>query len=210
MVTSENEHNADAAAAAEDVYRQARDKAAAQADYDVEAGRNRLSAWMRDDVASVSTATVLPRALGVKTLDGTDPLAQTDPLKARAIIVHLLHANTPLPAESTFHFATVVDDQQIIELQIYEQAGAVESPEVAFNSVILSTRITDLPPAMPAGLPIEFSMRVSETGRLTVRGTIGSLTRNFLEADLVLSDPGLAGEMRQAPQSVAHHRPAGD
>lgn len=209
-MTSENEQGADAAAAAEDVYRQARDQAAAQADYDVEAGLNRLSAWMRDDVASVSTAVVLPRALGVLTLDGTDLLAQTNLRNARRIITHFLHANTQLPAESTFHAATVVDGQQVIELQIYEQAGAVESPEPAFNRVILSTRIEDLPPAMPAGSPIEFSIRVSETGRLTVRGTIGPLTRNILEADLVLSDPGLAEEMCQAPQSVARHRPAGD
>jgi DNA-binding transcriptional MerR regulator len=50
MVTSENEQAAETAATtAGEVYRQARDQAAARAGYDVQAGLDRLSAWMRDD-----------------------------------------------------------------------------------------------------------------------------------------------------------------
>ena len=60
-------------------------------------------------------ATVVPRGFGVKGIDGRDPLALTDPAEARQIIVHLLPANTPLPADTgpyTFH--TAIDNQRLV------------------------------------------------------------------------------------------------
>jgi hypothetical protein len=66
---SENDQPAETTGTtAGDVYRQARDQAAAEADYDVQAGLDRLSAWMRDDshggpgLENVRGGAVLPGA----------------------------------------------------------------------------------------------------------------------------------------------------
>ena len=59
---------------------------------------------------------VVPRGFGVKSLDGSDPLALTDPMRARQIIVHLLPANTALPADTgPFTFLTAIDNQRMVE-----------------------------------------------------------------------------------------------
>ncbi len=52
-MTSENEQAAETAITARDVYRQARDQAAKQADYDVMDGLDRLSVWMREEPAVI-------------------------------------------------------------------------------------------------------------------------------------------------------------
>ena len=58
-----------------------------------------LSVEQVEELAAKKVATVVPRAFGIKAIDGTDPRAHTDPDNAPSKIYHLLQANTPLPAE---------------------------------------------------------------------------------------------------------------
>ncbi len=75
-------------------------------------------------LAAAKVAAVVPRAFGVKAVDPRDPLAQTDPLHAKQIILHLLPANTPLPADTgPYPFATAVDNQRTLGIEVWEQAG---------------------------------------------------------------------------------------
>ena len=66
-------------------------------------------------LAAARIAGVVPRAFGVLGIDGSDPLALTDPMRARKMVVHLLLANTGLPADTgPYTFATSIDNQRMV------------------------------------------------------------------------------------------------
>ena len=122
------------------------------------------------DIAAKQVATVVPRAFGLKVVDGTDPVFQTDPDRARQYISHLLTANTPLPADTgpqTFY--TIEDNQREVRLEVWEQAGSVASEELEHNTHIGEGVLSDLPPR-PAGAPFQVIFHMTETGLLKVHG----------------------------------------
>ncbi len=115
-------------------------------------------------------ATVVPRAFGLRVVDGNDPLSRTDPKRARHYIEHLLTANTPLPADTGPRtFSTVADNQREVSLEVWEQAGAVASEELGHNTHIGEGRLSDLPPR-PAGAPFQVVFHMTEMGLLKVHG----------------------------------------
>jgi molecular chaperone DnaK len=120
-------------------------------------------------LAAAKVATVVPRAFGVKAVDGRDPLAQTDPLHARQIIAHLLPANTPLPDDTgPYPFQTAVDNQRTLGIEVWEQAGPDESEDLSANRKVGEGLLRNLPARLPAGTPFEITFFMSETGLLTV------------------------------------------
>lgn len=115
------------------------------------------------DLANKRVATVTPRAFGIRCLDGEDPSGQ------RSMVAHLLHANTALPVTLPAEaFYTVDPNQTDVEISVQEQAGAVESAELADNVEIGTGLITGLP-NLPASAPIEVTFSMDETGTLRVR-----------------------------------------
>jgi len=89
MVSREDEQRSERHATAKDVYRQAQDHAAGQADYDVRGGLNRLTAWMREH----STADLLKpgrapadRIFGIDLGTTSSVIAYTDPTGATEVI----------------------------------------------------------------------------------------------------------------------------
>jgi molecular chaperone DnaK len=114
---------------------------------------------------------VLPRAVGVLVRDSADPAG------LREFVHHVLAANTPLPASASTPFATILDDQRTVRIQVFEQAGAVASEEVAHNRRVLDGEFTGLP-SKPAGARVDVTVTVGADGRLTVtardarRGTL--------------------------------------
>ncbi len=120
-------------------------------------------------IAAKKVTTVVPRAFGVKATDPRDPLFQTDPLAARQMIVHLLRANTPLPADTgPYPFGIGFENQRIVEIEVWEQQGSVESDELSHNTLIGKGMMTGLPARRPAGSQFEVTFFMSETGTLTV------------------------------------------
>jgi molecular chaperone DnaK len=120
-------------------------------------------------VAAARIAGVVPRAFGVLGVDGSDPLALTDPLHARRMIVHLLLANTALPADTgPYTFMTAVDNQRMVEIEVWEQEGPDLSEDLAANRKVGRGVLRDLPPRLPAGNPIEVTFFMSETGQLSM------------------------------------------
>ena len=64
-----------------------------------------------------------PRAVGILVEDSFDPSGE------RSFVEHLVTANTPLPVERTEErFGTILENQESVRIQVYEQAGPAPSP----------------------------------------------------------------------------------
>ncbi|MET9227612.1 Hsp70 family protein [Lentzea sp. NPDC003310] len=112
-------------------------------------------------VADQPTRSVVPRSFGVLVDDSHDPSGEG------RLVVHVVHRNDPLPATATTRFATIVNDQDRVRVQICEQAGDVPSSEPAHNRRVLDGELSGLPP-LPAGSLVEVTLGVSADGLLSV------------------------------------------
>ena len=122
-----------------------------------------------EELASKRVSTVISRGVGTRSIDGSDPVALTDPARARHMVVHLLPANTPLPADTgPYTFATAMDNQRMVMVEVWEQAGPDASTDVADNRKIGQGLLSNLPAKLPAMSPIEVTFFMSETGKLSV------------------------------------------
>lgn len=105
---------------------------------------------------------VTPRAVGILVEDSHDPLG------ARSFVEHFVTVNTPLPVTRTEErFGTILDNQESVRIQVYEQAGSAPSAEVEHNRLVLDGELTQIPP-LPAGSVIKVTVRIAIDGRLTV------------------------------------------
>jgi molecular chaperone DnaK (HSP70) len=105
---------------------------------------------------------VTPRAVGILVEDSYDPLGE------RSLVEHLVMGNTPLPFERTEdRFGTILTNQESVRIQVYEQAGAVLSPEVGHNRLVLDGELTQIG-SLRAGSVIRITVRIAIDGRLTV------------------------------------------
>ncbi|MGH3211080.1 MAG: Hsp70 family protein [Trebonia sp.] len=105
---------------------------------------------------------VTPRAVGILVEDSFDPSGK------RSFVEHLVGANTPLPVERTEEgFGTILENQESVRVQVYEQAGPAPSPETGHNRRVLDGELTGIG-ALPAGSLIRITMRIAVDGRLTV------------------------------------------
>ncbi|GLW61884.1 molecular chaperone DnaK [Actinomadura rubrobrunea] len=133
------------------------------------ADRLGITAAQAESMRNRRVTTVVPRGFGVKVIDHNDPRAATDPMRARYYIVHLLPADTPLPADTgPVTFFTAFDNQPGLEVEVWEQNGPESSEELADNTLIGRGKLRDLPPRLPKGTPIQITFSMNETGLLTV------------------------------------------
>jgi molecular chaperone DnaK len=106
--------------------------------------------------------TVTPRAVGILVEDSYDPSGE------RSFVEHLVHANTPLPVARTEEkFGTILENQESVRIQVYEQAGPMPSAEVAHNRRVLDGELTKIG-SLPAGSVIKITVKIAIDGRLTV------------------------------------------
>ncbi len=154
-------------------------------------------------IARKRVATVVPRAFGLKVVDSKDPLFATDPHRARHYIVHLLTANTPLPADTGPEtFRTVKDDQREVNLEVWEQAGSVASEDLEHNTHIGEGVLSELP-SRPAGTPFQVIFHMTETGLLKVHGREADSGR---EVRFEIQIGGLdEAEVQRATSAVARY-----
>ncbi len=120
-------------------------------------------------LAQRTVINVLPKAVGIKLVDTTNPNWETD--DSAYYIEHLVPAQTQLPFPGrTLVASTVVANQDQIEIEIWEQAGAVSSPELSANHrVDEGGVIRDLAPfALPASSPVNIDIRVDAEGTVTL------------------------------------------
>jgi molecular chaperone DnaK (HSP70) len=156
-------------------------------------------------MAAARIAGVVPRAFGVKGIDGSDPLALTDPIHARQMVVHLLLANTPLPADTgPYTFMTAIPNQRMVEIEVWEQAVAELSDDLADNRKVGRGLLRNLPAQLPAGSPVEVTFFMSETGRLTVHAR-EQQSGSDVQFELKIGDFD-SGRLRQAGKMVADYQ----
>jgi molecular chaperone DnaK (HSP70) len=123
------------------------------------------------DLAQRTVVNVLPKAVGVKLVDTSKPGWERDP-EAASYIEHLIAAQTQLPyAADTLVASTVVASQPGVEIEIWEQAGEVPSPEIEANHrVDDGGEITGLEEfALPAGSPVNIDIQVDAEGTIHLR-----------------------------------------
>ena len=166
-----------------------------------------LSVKQIEDLAAKKVATVVPRAFGIKVVDRDDPLFETDPDRARHYVAHLLTANTALPADTDPEtFYTIANNQRVVRLEVWEQAGSVASEELGHNSRIGEGLLTDLPPR-PAGAPFQVVFHMNETGLLKVHGWEADSGRDVrFEIQIGGMDEA---EVRKATSTVARYQVSG-
>ncbi len=156
-------------------------------------------------LAAARVAGVVPRAFGVIGIDGSDPLALTDPARARKMVVHLLLANTELPADTgPYTFATSIDNQRMVEIEVWEQASQELSDDLAANRKVGRGLLRNLPARLPARSPVEITFFMSETGRLTVHGKEAQSGQE-VRFELQIGDFD-SGRLRQARQAVSGYQ----
>ncbi len=99
---------------------------------------------------------------------GPDP-ERPDGEEALLLVVdHLLHANDPLPTDRiTRQFGTAVDNQREIKIEIWEQAGDVESRWLSDNNQIGEGLIKRLP-LLKKGSPVDVTFQMTQGGALLV------------------------------------------
>ena len=98
------------------------------------AGALGISTDQAEEMMSRRVATVVPRGFGIKVADQNDPRFESNPYQARHYIVHLLPANTVLPATvGPVQASTGMANQPVVDIEVWEQQGAVESEELADN-----------------------------------------------------------------------------
>jgi molecular chaperone DnaK len=150
-----------------------------------------------EELAATKITTVVPRAFGIKVIDSDDPKLE------REFVDHLLSANTALPADTGAQaFATVVPNQTEIKIEVWEQAGAVASPELEHNTLIGEGLISQLPP-LPARSPVDVTFIMDELGTLRVHAVERS-TRRDLHIELQIG--GLdETEVAEARNAVARY-----
>lgn len=148
-------------------------------------------------LAGRQVTTVVPRAFGVKTVDIADDGSET------FWVSHVLKANTALPAEpDAERFFTAYEDQTGIEVQVWEQAGAVESKKLADNAKIGEGTITGLP-RLRKGSPIDITFAMDELGTLRVHA-VELQTGKDLHIELHIQ--GLSeSQVGQAKEAVARY-----
>lgn len=109
--------------------------------------------------------TVLPRALGILLHDSRDPSGEA------RIVTHVVEANTALPVrDARARFATVLDGQERIRIEVYEQAGAIASSQLQHNRRVLDGELIDVP-HLRAGSPIDISFDIGTDGRISCTAT---------------------------------------
>ena len=107
---------------------------------------------------------VLPRGLGVGFVRETDSMREH-------YVGFIAHQNETLPIENRHVQGQTIDDNATnIKIEIYEQAGADESEEVANNREITPDEgalFTNLP-SLPKGSPIDFFLTIDNELRATL------------------------------------------
>lgn len=113
-------------------------------------------------------AAVTPRAIGVLIYTSRDPYSE------EPYVAHIIPANTPLPVRRLEHVvATMVANQEVARVELFEQAGSVASHRLSDNRRLIEAELTGIP-AGAAGTMIVLIVSVSVDGRVTLEAAAGN------------------------------------
>jgi molecular chaperone DnaK len=114
------------------------------------------------DLVQTKVSNVTSRGFGIIVLDRETDTEYVD---------FLAHANDSLPITVSHSYATISDDQRLVQIQVVEQAGGAESPKPEDNKTIVEGPIDSIPAGFPRGTPVEvtFAMGCDQTVEVTAR-----------------------------------------
>jgi molecular chaperone DnaK len=118
-------------------------------------------------------------------IEGLDPAT----LRKRNVII--IPRNTPLPTRAKERFATKIENQRSVVVQVLEGESSTPSECTAIGR----TSLRDLPPGLPASWPVEITYEYETNGRLKVWAIVPGTKREVkleLEREGSLSDERLS------------------
>jgi molecular chaperone DnaK (HSP70) len=134
------------------------------------AGRTGLDEEQIESFAKRTVVNVLPKAVGIKLVDSSKPDWEADP-EAASYIEHLVAAQTQLSYQAEkFTASTAFANQQSIEIEIWEQSGAVPAPELSANHRVDDAGLIEGlgPFALPKGSPVDITIGVDAEGTVSL------------------------------------------
>jgi molecular chaperone DnaK (HSP70) len=124
-----------------------------------------------EKLAGKTIVNVLPKAVGIKLVETTNPSWHTLPDEEKFYIEHLVPAQTQLPHQAgKFTAGTTMANQISIEIEIWEQAGAVPDKVLSANHRVDNAgRIEGLGTFhLPADSPIDITFDVDAEGTVNL------------------------------------------
>ncbi len=152
-----------------------------------------------EKLAGKTIVNVLPKAVGIKLAKTSDPNWQTLPDGEKFYIEHLVHAQTQLPHQADkFTAGTTVPNQETIEIEIWEQAGAVPDEVLSANHRVDNAGLIEGLGTfrLPADSPIDITFDVDAEGTvnlLAVEPTSGKQLRMSVKIS-IMSDEQVGKE----------------
>lgn len=117
----------------------------------------------RPDGRDAQPGSVVPRSFGLLIADSHDRSG------TRTFVEHVIHRNERLPVvDREAVVATILPGQATIRIEVFEQAGAVESAETEHNRRVLDGELSGLPDGLKAGAPIHVRLSLGLDGRLAL------------------------------------------
>lgn len=152
-------------------------------------GQSRLAQAVIRRLSSVTAIDVNSHSLGVEI---------TDPSNKKAKYNHIMISrNTAIPHTAKQRFTTTSPNQQRIHVRVLQgEASAIDA-----CSLIGDFRITDLPPNLPAGSPVEITYQYESTGRIVAHAR--ELTQNKEAHIEIVRDSGLNDSGLEAFEKLA-------
>jgi molecular chaperone DnaK len=167
------------------------------------ASRTGLATEKVRGLAQRTVVNVLPKAVGVKLLDTSRANWEEDP-EGASYIEHLIAAQTQLAyTAQTLVAKTVMPSQPAVEIEIWEQAGDVPSPELAANHRVDDAGLIEGlgQYALAAGSPVNIDINVDAEGTVHLRAVEPTSGKN-LEMNVRIS----VLSQEQVEEAIAIHR----
>jgi molecular chaperone DnaK len=152
-------------------------------------GQSRLAQTVIRRLSSVTAIDVNSHALGVEVTD-----TQNRKTKYNHVMIP---RNTAIPHTVTQKFTTTSSNQQRIHVRILQ--GEVQAIDAC--TIIGDFRITDLPPNLPAGSPVEVTYAYESNGRIVASAK--ELTKNREAKIEIVRDSGLNDNGLEAFEKLA-------
>jgi molecular chaperone DnaK (HSP70) len=122
------------------------------------------------------------------------------------IVFNLIRRNTPVPARRTKTFSTAIENQLTVLVQIMENESSEETIPTS-QALQIGSAVLNLPPGLPADLPIEIFFKLNKEGRLDIAAieTSKSLSvEAMIETDSVIKGEALEKAKARNQSLVIH------
>jgi molecular chaperone DnaK len=115
------------------------------------------------------------------------------------VVSWLIRPNDEIPAAPNDTFHTVSDDQQTVQIAVYESTTDMLSEELEDNLELVAGELVGLPPRQPAGQPLEVAFNLEADGILRIKAVANNGKELTLQAKISGTVPD---EVKSAPLPV--------